>query len=209
MAGVKRVLSETDDLYFSIALKQGNGEIAAVANHHSDRSVHLLVSEQDRLIYELKTHYDSQGSMFVTERNHVTGDSIDYDVPAEECDRDDYDPQWLGSVSIGSFNGCLVGSYWQSWLGPRSDFRPYLLEKIAEKRNAVEYDPGENLFILRTDPSRRGQHIFYFDATSFLLGRWETVFDSDPTLNRDRVYVYYKTSDMAKAKETLDLTEMP
>lgn len=190
--GIARALSERDELSFPVRIEQSPADVSAHVVHRRDGSGQLTVLDDNRPVYELKSRCDgARKLMLLTERNHVSGESIEYSVPLKDYYDPSYDPRMLGSIHVGSVHGCLVGSYWRSWLDPRDDFCAYLLEQVAKGRISVVSESGRNLVLVQTDAGPGAVHRFYFDPQEYLLRRWETVFPEDPTLNRDRTFVYH------------------
>ena len=189
--GIERSFSERNELRFSVHVQHHPAVITAHAVHRRDGSGQLKVFDQGRPIYELITRCNNgEESMVLTERNYTSGTSHEYSVPMNRYFAAEYDPQWLGSINIGAFNGCLVGSYWRSWLAPQNDFREFLLEQVATGTINPEGTSTRGLVLVQTEPGPGVTHEFYFDAKEFLLCRWQTLFPGDPLSNRDRTFVY-------------------
>jgi len=190
-AGIARALSQREELFISGVVRQSPIVVTTDVVHHRDGSVQLKVFEKDRPLYELDARNDeTRKLMLVRERNHASGESLEYTVPVEEYYCDSYDLRMLGSISIGAFNGCLVGSDYESWLAPQSTLRAYLLEMVGQGRINLVSEGGRKLVLVQTDPIPEATHNFYFDAEQYLLLEWDTVFSDDPRLNRYRTFVY-------------------
>jgi len=125
--GVQRALSEPESLTYGTYVRHGSDlAVKAYCSGRRDGSGEMKVFDKDdRLIYELVTRADeAQDSKHLVERNHVSGESLEYDVPLEQYLDESYSPRMFGSDP--NFWACMLGFEWQSWIGPDSYVRPYL-----------------------------------------------------------------------------------
>lgn len=210
ISGVERALTEPETLTYGTYVKHGDDLVVkAYCLGRRDGSGEMKVFEKDdRLIYELVTRADeAPKSMHLVERNLVSGETLEYDVPQDQYYDISYDTRMHGPDGTAPYWGCLLGGDWQSWITPRNDFRSYLVEQIQGGRLRMANRGGE-AFILVEEP-RLGfelAHEFYFDPQDHLLHLWRTVHDKDPQLTRDRVYVYCDHISEAQCMSMLDLS---
>jgi hypothetical protein len=189
--GVERALSEPETLTYGTLVRHGKDLVVkAYCSDRRDGSGDMKVFDKDdRLIYELVTRCDeAKQSMHLTERNHVNGESLDYDVPFEQYYDVSYDPTMFATDP--NFWACMVGDDWRSWLSVRNDFQTYLADEIRMGRLSQAQRGKEKLILVR-EPNYGAPHEFYFDPQDDLLRLWRTTVDVEgKPLTRDRVYVY-------------------
>jgi hypothetical protein len=203
--GVERALSEPETLTYGVLAQQDDLIVKAHCSFRRDGSGDMKVFDKDdRLIYELITRFNQAGqSMHLRERDRVSGESLEYDVPQEQYYDESYDPPMFGSDP--NFWACMVGMDWQSWLGPRSYFRPYLATKIKRGKLGVAERGGQELLLVQV-PREGFTQEYYFDPQDHLLRLWRTVDDVDQRLTRNQTYVYCDQLSVAQCMSTLDST---
>jgi len=207
--GVQRALTERESLTYGTLVQQDDLVVKAYCSYRRDGSGEMKVFDKDnRLIYELITRSDeAQDSMHLVERNHVSGETLEYDVSQDQYYDESYDTRMHGPDGTAPYWGCLLGCDWQSCIAPRNDFRTFLAEQIQEGRLRVGKRGGQNLILV--EQPRLGfplAHEFYFDPRDHLLRIWRTVHDKDQRLTRNGVYVYCDEQSEAQCMRELEST---
>lgn len=205
--GVERALTERESLTYGTYVQHGNDLVvkAYCLGRHDGSGEMKVFDKDDRLIYELVTRADeAQQSMHLVERNHVSGETLEYDVPLEQYYDESYGPPMFSSDP--NFWACMVGDDWRSWLSVRNDLQTYLADEIKIGRLSVANRGGQRLLLVE-EPREGVTHEFYFDPQDYLLRLWRTTVDVEgKPLTRDRVYVYCDHMSQDQCMSALDST---
>lgn len=197
--------SNAETLEFTVAVQQGK-TTAVVKCKMQQRGIRSLLYVKGKLVTEVECKPNKEGSLVVREKRfgRINEDvsqlpvkllkvTTEKDPPATVIWYEATRPTGTGDLwlveGIEEY-GCLVGSYFQSWLGEESRysnlFKRWILNSAQEpKKTVVNGKPY--WVVVRKLPGRTDT--LYFSAETYLLERWDSVqvYEGEKPIERTRV----------------------